>query len=137
MVVLQQASPARVNHQHTHVLAVDVALICAHQSLCRKRPEKKHISATNSGSRKKCPMVFFWSFTAEGVTSPMAQSHRGGHSRLYNPSEPKLHFAKIAIIYQNLRGFPPSPCCGSVRGRHPLKTVLKPHWKPTGKSVGL
>ena len=81
----------------------------------------------------------------------MAQSHRGGHSRLYNPSEPKLHFprSRLYTLYgsktsdgkvktvQNLDLFTPSPCCGSMRGRHPLKTVLKPPGKPTWKSVNL
>jgi hypothetical protein len=38
---------------------------------------------------------------------------------------------------RNLRGFPPSPCCGSVRGGDPLKAVLKPPRKPPGKSVNL
>jgi hypothetical protein len=32
---------------------------------------------------------------------------------------------------------PPSPCCGSMRGGDPLKTVLKPSRKPPGKSVNL
>jgi hypothetical protein len=31
-------------------------------------------------------------------TSPMAQSHRGGHSRFYKPSEPKLHFLRPDYI---------------------------------------
>jgi hypothetical protein len=38
---------------------------------------------------------------------------------------------------QNLRGFPPSPCCGSIGATPPLKAVLKPSRKPPGKSVNL
>jgi hypothetical protein len=80
---------------------------------------------------------------------------RGHHPRMatQSPSNPRTQapFAKISIIYalgiqtsdgkvktvQNLRGFPPSPCCGSIGATPPLKTVLKPSRKPPGKSVNL
>jgi hypothetical protein len=82
-------------------------------------------------------------------TSPVARSHRGGHSRLYNPSEPKLHLlrsrlytlyeyktsdGKVKTVEGLLRVALAVARCGV---RHPLKTVLKPSRKPTGKSVNL
>jgi hypothetical protein len=84
--------------------------------------------------------------------SPMA-FHRWPHSRPLI-REPKLLLLRsrlyttwYALRIQNLRWkalnrakpkrFPPSTCCGSMRGRHPLKTVLKPYWKPTWKLVNL
>jgi hypothetical protein len=70
--------------------------------------------------------------------SPMAlkPSRMATRSRLYTLYGSKTSDGKVKTV-QNLRGFPPSPCCGSVRGRHPLKTVLKLYWKPTWKSVNL
>ena len=70
--------------------------------------------------------------------SPMAlkPSRMATRSRLYTLYGSKTFDGKVKTV-QNLRGFPPSPCCGSVRGRHPLKTVLKPSRKPPGKSVNL
>ena len=50
--------------------------------------------------------------------------------------KPPMSDGKAKTV-QNLRGFPPSPCCGSMRGRHPLKTALKPSSKQPGKSVSL
>jgi hypothetical protein len=84
---------------------------------------------------------------AQGEGDPTKEDSEGANGQWANGKRYELqlgmstHQHSTSVQYdkrwQNLDLFTPSPCCGLVRGRHPLNTVLKPSSQQRGKSVDL